>query len=108
MNKTDPNSYEERRRLKTTTSKRSIHIIKETEENEKTISKPNFIPTILKRDNKLIQDKLARNKNTVRRFLLNKNIQNLNISPPNLTTIHNYSSSVKEKSGRMTKKNSQG
>lgn len=75
MNKTGPNSYEERRSVKSNLSKRSIHVIKETEESEKTISKPNFIPTILKRDNKIIHDKLARNKNTVRRFLLTNNIQ---------------------------------
>lgn len=75
MNKTLPNSNEDRRHFKTNGSKISFAVIKETEENDKTISKPNFIPTILKRDNKLIHDKLAKNKNTVRRFLFSNKIK---------------------------------
>ncbi len=75
INNTGPNSYEDRGRMKSHGSKNRIQVIKETEENEKTISKPNFIPMILKRENKMIQDKLAKNKNTIRRFLLTNNIQ---------------------------------
>lgn len=61
--------------MKSNDSKNRIQVIKETEENELTISKPNFIPMILKRENKIIQEKLAKNKNTIRRFLLTNNIQ---------------------------------